>query len=329
MLTLALEFSCPTLQHPDPGRHVWDFRYYFEPETGIFHLFYLNAERILVAEDKHHFSSQVGYATTKDFLTIDWISDRVLGADPCGWDDTSIWSGDIVKIQGGFLMFYTSRNQATDDGMTQNVGVAFTHHIQSFDRWFRIPNIRIQPQAPYETRHVPDDMTIPAWRDPFLFRHQKQIYLLLSAKDPQQPVGKKGAVALLKAKNNSFEQWEYLPSIYQPGFYAEMEVPQLYRSGIDEYALVYSSWAKYDFAPSTQKSGGLQGITSSSLFDFPTESPKVFLPETAQLYACRVIPELGGEIVGFDITTGGIRRSGVKTGLRHVDRDFSSYSIDI
>ena len=327
MLTLAPESSYPTLQHPH--RHVWDFWYYFAPETGIFHLFYLNAERSLVAEDQHHFSSQVGYATTTDFLTIDWISDKVLGADPHGWDDTSIWSGDILKIKGGFLMFYTSRNQATDDGMTQNIGVAFTHHIQSFDRWFRIPSIRIQPQAPYELNHVPEDLTIHAWRDPFLFRHEEQIYMLLSAKDATQPLGKKGAIALLKAKNNSFESWEYLPPICHPGFYAEMEVPQLYRSGATDYALVYSSWAKYDFAPNTGQSGGLQGITAPSLFDFSAGSPQVFLPETSQLYACRVIPELGGEIVGFDITTGGIRRSGVKTGLQHMDRDFSSYSIDV
>lgn len=327
MPTLAPEFSYPTLQHPD--RHVWDFWYHFAPDTGIFHLFYLNADRALVADDKHHMSSQVGYATTKDFLTIDWISDRVLGADPHGWDDTSIWSGDIIKIQGGFLMFYTSRNQATHDGMTQNVGVAFTHHTQSFDRWFRIPSVRIQPKAPYELQHVPEDLTIHAWRDPFLFRDQEQIYMLLSAKDPTKPLGKKGSVALLKAKNNSFEDWECLPSICQPGFYAEMEVPQLYRTETDGYALVYSTWAKYDFAPNTQQSGGLQVLFSSSLFDFAAANPTVLLPETSQLYACRIIPELNGEIVGFDITTGGIRRSGVQTGLRHVDRDFSSYSIDM
>jgi sucrose-6-phosphate hydrolase SacC (GH32 family) len=325
MLTLAPEFSYPTLQHPD--RHVWDFWYHFDTDTSIFHLFYLNAERGLVATDAHHMSSQVGYATTKDFLTIDWITDRVLGADPHGWDDTSIWSGDIIKVQGGYLMFYTSRNQATHDGMTQNVGVAFTHHIQSFDRWFRIPSIRIQPQAPYALQHVPEDLTIHAWRDPFLFRHEEQIYMLLSAKEPDRPLGKKGTVALLKAKNNNFEDWEYLPPICHPGFYAEMEVPQLYKASNDEYALVYSTWAKYDFAPSTNHSGGLQGFSSSSMFDFPATDPQVILPETAQLYACRVIPELNGEIVGFDIKTGGIRRSGVQTGLQHVDRDFSSYSI--
>jgi len=327
MLTLAPEFSYPTLQHPD--RHVWDFWYHFESDTGIFHLFYLNADRALVETDAHHMSSQVGYATTTDFLTIDWISDRILGADPQGWDDTSIWSGDIIKVNGGYLMFYTSRNQATHDGMTQNVGVAFTHHIQSFDRWFRIPSIRIQPQAPYELQHVPEDLTIHAWRDPFLFRHEEQIYMLLSAKEPDRPLGKKGTVALLKAKNNSFEDWEYLPPVCHPGFYAEMEVPQLYKASNEEYALVFSTWAKYDFAPTTQQSGGLQGFYSASMFDFPATTPDVMLPETSQLYACRVIPELNGEIVGFDIKTGGIRRSGVQTGLQHVDRDFSSYSIEM
>ncbi len=326
MLTLAPQSSYPTLQHPD--RHVWDFWYYFDPESGIFHLFYLNADRALVGEEQHHFSAQVGYATTQDFLTIDWGCDRVLGANPDGWDNTAIWSGDIIKINGGFLMFYTSRNQATDDGMTQNIGVAFTHHLDTFDRWFRIPNIRIQPQSPYELRHVPDDTTIHAWRDPFLFRHQSQIYMLISAKDPTKPLGKKGAVALLKAKNNSFDQWEYLPPISQPGYYAEMEVPQLYKSG-DLYALLYSSWAKNDFAPLTQQSGGLHGFLSSSPFNFPALNPQVYLPEVANLYACRVIPELNGEIVGFDTKTGGIRRSGVMTSLQHVDRDFSSYSIDI
>lgn len=325
MPCLDLQSVYPTLQHPD--RHVWDFWYYFEPDTKVFHLFYLNADRSLVATEQHHFSAQVGYATTKDFLSIEWHTDRVLGANPDGWDNTAIWSGDIIKVENGFLMFYTSRNKATDDGMTQNIGVAFTPRLQSFDCWFRIPNLRLEPRSPYELRHVPDDITTHAWRDPFLFCHQQQIYMLLSAKDPHQPLGRKGAVALLKAKNNNFEDWEYLDPICQPGCYAEMEVPQLYRSTGDNYALVYSSWAKNDFSPATHHSGGLQGVFSPSPFNFFGEHPQVLLPETDRLYACRIIPELDGEIIGFDIDTGGIRRSGVKTGLKSVDRDFSSYSV--
>jgi sucrose-6-phosphate hydrolase SacC (GH32 family) len=326
MLALSNPTLPATILHPD--RHVWDFWYYFDPTTEIFHLFYLNADRDLVPEDKHHFSSQVGYGTTRDFVSIEWHNDRVLAADPNGWDNTSIWSGDIISIDNGFLMFYTSRDRRVDDGMTQNIGVAYSPNIYSFDRWFRLPDLQIQPQFPYETKRDLADLTVPAWRDPFLFRDGGQTYMLLSAKSPDRANGKKGTVALLRAKDLYFEQWEYLPPICDPGFYAEMEVPQLYRSPFGGYELVYSAWAKYDFAPTTDRQGGLQGISSPTPFNFSNPKPSIWLPESSGLYACRVIPELNnGEIVGFDTRTGGIRRSGVSTGLKPVDRQFKDYTI--
>jgi sucrose-6-phosphate hydrolase SacC (GH32 family) len=326
MLTLSNPALLPAIQHPD--RHVWDFWYHFDAATGIFHLFYLNADRDLVPGEQHHFASQVGYATTRDFQTIEWIDDRVLAADPQGWDNTSIWSGDIIQIENGFLMFYTSRDGNIDDGMTQNIGVAYSPNVFSFDRWFRLPELQIKPQTPYELERNPQDLTIAAWRDPFLFRHHHETYMLLSAKSPEQEVGKKGSVALLRAKDMYFENWEYLPPICNPGFYAEMEVPQVYESPFGGYELVYSAWAKYDFAPTTDRHGGLQGISSNNPFNFSNPKPSIWLPESSSLYACRVIPELNnGEIVGFDTRTGGIRRSNVQTGLKHLNRNFKDYTI--
>jgi beta-fructofuranosidase len=328
MLTLSNSSSAspPALIHPH--RHVWDFWYYYDRHAELFHLFYLNADRDLVPSEQHHFSSQVGYATTRDFNTIDWIEDRVLFADQKGWDNTSIWSGDIIKIDSGFLMFYTSRDRRVDDGMTQNIGVAYCPNLHSFTEWFRVPNLRIAPQFPYEFSSEIKDLTIPAWRDPFLFRYNRQTYMLLSAKTPDRNVGTKGAIALLKAKDRNFEQWEYLQPICNPGFYAEMEVPQLYRSPKGGFELVYNVWAKYDFAPTTDREGGLHGVSSVNPIDFFGADPHVILPETSQLYASRVIPELnGGEIVGFDTITGGIRRSGKPTGLMSVDRLFDDHSI--
>jgi beta-fructofuranosidase len=40
--------------------------------------------------------------------------------------------------------------------------------------------------------------------------------------------------------------------------------------------------------------------------------PQVLVPPEKGLYACRLIPELGGEIVGFDTEYGGLRRSGLR-----------------
>jgi beta-fructofuranosidase len=322
-MTLATELLFPALCHP--LRHVWDFWYYFDRETEIFHVFYLNAHPSLVATEQHHFSAQVGYATTKDFLSINWILDDILCADPNGWDNTAIWSGDIIRVNNGFLMFYTSRNCQTDDGFTQNIGAVYSPSVNHLDYWQRLP-IRIQPQAPYELRGVVDDTTIHAWRDPFLFCHQDNVYMLLSAKDKTKSLGRKGAVAILRAQDRRFEQWEYLPPIASPGFYSELEVPQLYIGRDDRYTLIYSSWAKHDFAPHSQQSGGLHGIVADNPFNFDSGESIVLLPEAAGLYACRVIPELDGEIVGFDARSGGIRRSGVKTYLRHLDRDFSKYA---
>jgi beta-fructofuranosidase len=322
-MTLATEFQFPTLRHP--SRHVWDFWYYFDRETTIFHIFYLNADRDLVNSEKHHFAARVGYATTTDFRAINWIVDDVLCADPHRWDNTAIWSGDVIRVSDGFLMFYTSRNRETDDELTQNIGVAYSPSVNHLDYWQRLP-LRIQPQSPYELRSVLNDTTIHAWRDPFLFRYQERVYMLLSAKDRTKPLGRKGAVAILRAEDEEFGSWEYLSPIASPGYYSEMEVPQIYLDLDNRYVLVYSTWAKHDFTPYSEHSGGLHGIVASTPLNFDPGEPIVLLPETAGLYACRVIPELDGEIVGFDIHTGGIRRSGVKTHLRHLDRDFSKYS---
>jgi beta-fructofuranosidase len=323
-MTLATKFKFPTLRHP--LHYVWDFWYYFDPETRIFHVFYLNADQSLVPSKKHHFAARVGYATTTDFLSINWMIDDILCADPNGWDNTAIWSGDIIRVGNGFLMFYTSRNRQTDDQLTQNIGLAHSPSINHLDYWQRLP-IRIQPQHPYELRSVINDTTIHAWRDPFLFCYQEQIYLLLSAKDLAQPLGRKGAIAILRAQNQGFEQWEYLAPLASPGYYSEMEVPQIYLDRHDRYILVYSTWAEHDFAPSSQHRGGLHGIVAPTPIDFSAGEPIVLLPETVGLYACRIVPELDGEIVGFDIHTGGIRRSGVKTYFRSIDRNFTSLDL--
>ncbi len=318
----------PLMQHP--SRFVWDFWYHYDAKDRLFHLLYLNAESSLVATNQHHFSARIGYAVTQDFTQIDWRSDNVFQArecswDNCVWDNTSIWSGDIIKVRDGLLFYYTSRDQHVDDGLTQNIGLAFS---TDYLHWERVPHLRLKPDPRfYEPRSVQGDSTIHAWRDPFLFRVSGEIYMIVSAKDPQQPIGRKGCIGLLRAINQSLTKWTVLPPIYSPGWYSECEVPQLYQKS-GQYLLAYSSWAKYDQAPNTDGQGGLHGVLSSSgkIGEPFSELPQVLLAEASGLYACRVIPELDGDIVGFDIKEGGWRRVAAQTRIQSVDRDFSQKS---
>ncbi|PZV06685.1 MAG: beta-fructosidase [Leptolyngbya sp.] len=339
-------------QHP--SRHVWDFWYYFDPQSKLFHIFYLNADRVLVSSEQHHYAACVGHATTTDFVTIDWGDEGsldLLKPPPEHWANTCIWSGDIIKTQNSYLMFYTSRDRHQDDSMTQSIGVAYTSDL--FSNQWHFFDTQIKPKYFYQTRSIADDLTIHAWRDPFLFRHRasRQIFMLASAKALHGPTGKCGVVALLQAADDNFAQaargdstWQYGSPLVEPGNYSEMEVPQLYQQAEGGYELVFSCWAKYDFSTVTGGEGGFQGITVPPLWTeggngrsareghrnplpLASQAIHVLAPETQGLYACRIVPELGGEIIGFDIQTGGIRRSGVRTNLAPMDRDFSDLAI--
>ncbi|MGF1520534.1 MAG: beta-fructosidase [Nodosilinea sp.] len=330
------------MQHP--SRHLWDFWYYFDPDAGLFHIFYLNADQALVASEQHHYAACVGHATTPDFVAIDWgdrSSFNVLTPPANHWANTCLWSGDVIKVQNGYLMFYTSRDSRQDDGLTQSIGVAYASDLGA-NQW-RFFDTQLTPKGCYQPRGLTGDRTIHAWRDPFLFRRREtqQIFMLVSAKTVGGPLGASGAIALLQVADSGFAQavrgeqdWQYLPPLLAPCGYAEMEVPQLYQQPDGRYELVFSCWAKYDFSPLT--AGGFQGITTSRLWpesgdrlDLPRSNPAIHTlsPETEGLYACRIVPELGGEIIGFDIQSGGIRRSGIQTHLTSVDRDFSDLAI--
>jgi sucrose-6-phosphate hydrolase SacC (GH32 family) len=318
----------PSVQHP--SRYVWDFWYYFDKKTNLYHIFYLNAIRELVTSETHHQASTLGHATTPDFIHIDW------GCNPTidiivfpkkYWANASIWSGDIIAIKNGFLLFFTSRNQNQDDGMTQNIGVAYSDSLLT-DRW-QVTELRIQPSHCYTLANIPGDLSTHAWRDPFLFQDQGQIYMLVSAKSIDDPLGRNGVVGLLSLQDNDFSRgiWTYLDPIAQPSCYSEMEVPQLYLDAQGDYELVFSTWAKHDFSRVNDQPGGLQGFTGAGFRSFMGPAHR-WISEQSGLYACRVIPELNGEIVGFDIQTGGIRRSGIKTQLRSVNRDFSRFKFE-
>ncbi|PSN17524.1 beta-fructosidase, partial [filamentous cyanobacterium CCP5] len=297
--------------------------------TGKFHLFYLNAPSESYATGAHHQAATVGYGVTKDFLEIEWGAHDVLRADPQGWDNTSIWTGDVLRIGKGFWMFYTSRDHHRDDGFTQAIGVARADQIDA-RHWQRISRLPLEVNSPdYEPRGIQGDLSVHAWRDPFLFRWGGDTYMLLSAKAAGRPLGRNGAVAWLKACDPQLNQWQPLPPLVVPGHYSEMEVPQVYRRPDGRLALLFSTTAALDFTPESPHQGGIYAMAAEGFEGFAHQVPRNILPASSGLYACRAIPELAGELIGFDLATGGIRRSGIQTHLQSLDKDFSDIFLEV
>lgn len=310
----------PLVRHPH--RFTWDFWYHFDPADQVFHLFMLNADPGLVPDNQHHFLARVGYATTRDFTSIDWIDDDVFHACADGWDNTSIWTGDVIKVRDGYAMFYTSRNGDQDDGMTQQIGIAVS---QDFRTWERVEGFQLQADpAYYETHSVEGDSVAHAWRDPYLFRDGGESYMLLAANSRSQPLARKGSVALLRAVDGSLTHWKALPPAYSTGGFHECEVPQIYRSD-GRLVLAFSNHGR----GVNKGEGGLHAVMGPPVGDIEAgfdASPRLLLPEPKG-YAARVIPELGGDIVAHDAELGGLQRFPAQTGYQHPDRDFSAVAL--
>jgi beta-fructofuranosidase len=303
------------VQHP--SRFVWDFWYHYDPTERLFHLLYLNAPPQAAPHNKHHWVAQVGYATTSDFTSIAWHDDAVFVADPTGWDNTAIWTGDVLPVAGGYLMFYTSRDGFVRDGLTQNVGAAFS---PDFRQWERLPAVRITPDDRFYEAHThPADDTIHAWRDPFLFRHEGRPAMLLSAKVCHHAACRKGAVALLHS--DDLLNWRAGAPLYAPGLLSECEVPHMVavQGGV---LLVYSGWACGDHA---LRQGGLHAVEGPTPLGPFTGPPRALLPESSGLYAARLIPELGGDLVAHDFQQGGLRRVASGLAVQPLPRDFSDF----
>lgn len=258
---------------------------------------------------------------------MEWIDHNVFHASSESWDNTSIWSGDVIRCEEGYLLYYTSRDFRVDDGMTQNIGLAFS---TDFRNWERVKGFRLEPDNRYyESRFAGGDNSIHAWRDPYLFRYYDGIYMLVAAKNIRHRPARKGTIGLLRSIDNSLTHWDILPPLYSPGWVSECDVPLIYQRE-EHLMLAYTCWAKYDFTPGTNNKGGLHLVEGTGMSLTPENFinlPSGIMPEGRGFYACRVIPELGGDLVCPDFKKGGIRRVAMHTGLQHLNRDFSDLGL--
>jgi sugar/nucleoside kinase (ribokinase family) len=349
--------------------YIWDSWYLYNHEEQQFDVYYLNVDdHALVPKEEHHFHARIGYATTRDFESYSYIGHDVMTAtsDAESRDNTSIWTGCSVAYgtEGQRLMAYTSRDvaQAIPEGITR----PFTQHISfatSADgiQWERITGAHIDADRRfYSTASIPHDVVIHAWRDPAIFRvpGNNHAYMLLSAHARGLPHGIKGerngthgVIALLRTTTErTLTSWESTGISFAVDV-PEAEVPRMYIDTTNgRHMIAYSCKNDAAYVPHTpdpaQINYGFYGfyvdmeemiaLIEGKSFGQPyvihiAEEDKIPLLARGEdtLYACQVVPELGGSIIGFDTKRGSIRASTVRQ-MPHLApplMDFSDFSL--
>ncbi len=348
--------------------YIWDSWYWFDSATGLFHVYYLNVDdHTLVPKEEHHFHARIGYATTRDFVTYDYHDHAVMTATDASTsrDNTSIWTGCSLAYgkETDRLMAYTSRDSAQTP--VEGLPRPFTQHISfamSSDglHWQRVKNAHIDADPRFfNTQSIKGDVVIHAWRDPVIFRApgSEYAYMLLCAHGKDLPHGMKGekngahgVVALLRSRQpRMLTDWVATGISFAVGV-PEAEVPRMYIDALTgRHLIAFScknseayiphtpdkSRVQYGFYgfPVDMASLAAQAEASTGEFQVITVSEKEKTPLLSYgedaLYACQVVPELGGQIIGFDTDAGVIRASTVRRmeHLRPASMDFRDFTL--
>lgn len=330
---------------------LWDCWYLYEPKTNLFHVFRLSAPikyKELSVHDKY---SKVAYGTTYDFITFDYKAQNVIRLSD--EESASVWTSCVIRHkEDKYIMFYTERQSLKNYWASQSIKMAVSKNLSHWELMkdgIIAPNT-IDPDEKYFVRQPqPGDRTVNAWRDPYIFKDGQSYYMLVSAKLKEGEKYHNACVALLQANNEELTEWTLKNPCLVTG-YEELEVAQVYRDmSSGDILLVASTWDDNDYEESMKKGydpyvnapkttyrskGYLLGFRAKSLDDLiqgkfiNSQEGEIIIRPEEKIYACTVVPELKGSLIGFDISsdTGDLKIINARLPqLQHIDDNLKYY----
>jgi beta-fructofuranosidase len=122
-----------------PDAWAWDF--WTADDGQRHHLFYLNAPRSLGDPELRHRSAGVGHAVSSDLRSWELLPDA-LRAGGGGPDDLAIWTGCVVRPDGGqWQLFYTGTTDV-DGELVQTTCLATSSDLLTWTRDPANPRLR-------------------------------------------------------------------------------------------------------------------------------------------------------------------------------------------
>lgn len=236
-----------TLRLPD--KWVWDF--WLAQDGPDYHVFYLQAPRLLGDPGLRHWNVSIGHAVSPDLRNWRVLPDALHPGSSGDWDDYTTWTGSVIQHAETWYLFYTggSRNEK---GLVQRIGLATSDDLIHWKKHPANPLIVADPRW-YELL----DLNVwhdQAWRDPWVFRHPEtgDFHALITARVNHGPADGRGVIG--HARSSDLIHWQVLPPLTEPGEFGHLEVPQLtYIRG--RYYLLFCAIASVHSAARRQRTG--------------------------------------------------------------------------
>ena len=187
---------------------------------GFYHMFHL----VLPNHD------YIAHAVSEDGFLWRRVNNALFIGEPGEWDDDMLWTMSVSpdpRNEKGWRLFYTGISRK-EQGMIQRIGVARSEDLFHWEK-DRSGDYPLSITGPWYEESVEEGRNWVSCRDPFYFRDVEtgNSLLLVSARVPYGPVIRRGCVGI--AMEAEPDRFEWLPPLFFPRMYDDIEVPGLYR----------------------------------------------------------------------------------------------------
>lgn len=166
----------------------------------------------------------IAHAISSDGMNWKRTRNALYTGEPGSWDDDMLWTMHVSRSPARrlFEMFYTGLHRA-ENGYIQRIGRATSRDLM---HWRKDNELNL-PLAPSGVQYEMTGQSDRGWisfRDPYLFRREKQDWLLLCARVPQGLVSRRGCVGLIRRAGDGYHTE---PPLFFPRMYDDVECPCL------------------------------------------------------------------------------------------------------
>jgi len=182
----------------------------------VFHLFHLTLPN----------HAYIAHAVSRDGLKWRRVKNALFISDPKAWDDDMLWTMHVSPHPyrpGAWRMFYTGLCMK-DRSRVQRIGMAASDDLYT---WHKDESGAFPLEIPgsYYEHKLEEGRHWVSFRDPFCYQEDGRTYLLAAARTKTGPVVRRGCVAFIR--ESAENQYEFLPPLFQPMHYDDVEVPNL------------------------------------------------------------------------------------------------------